>query len=152
MSFVLSRTIFLKSDILIIAGDISDDLDLSLNYMNNISDKYEKILFVDGNHEHVNAYPDLYDTNFIHKKVNELNNDKIIYLPDNEYIINNKVFIGYSGWWNYDNKNDLENAKSYFDGWIPKFTEEDNIKFMNNVLKQAEYEYDKIITLLDKYS
>ena len=141
-----------NSKILIIAGDISDDLELSLNYINNISDKYDKILFVEGNHEHVNAYPELYDTNFIHKKVNELNNDKIIYLPDNEIIINNKVFIGYSGWWNYDNENDLENAKSYFDEWIPEFTEKDNITFMNNVLKRSEFEYNKLISLLNKYS
>ena len=34
-----------KSDILIIAGDISDDIDLSIEYINNISKKYEKILF-----------------------------------------------------------------------------------------------------------
>ena len=55
-----------------------------------------------------------FDINFIHKKVNQLNNDKIIYLPNNEYIINDKVFIGYNGWWNYDNMNDLENAKSKY--------------------------------------
>uniref|UniRef100_A0A6C0C5V9 RING-type domain-containing protein n=1 Tax=viral metagenome TaxID=1070528 RepID=A0A6C0C5V9_9ZZZZ len=140
-----------KSDILIIAGDISDDLDLSLNYINNISEKYDKILFIDGNHEHVNAYPELYDINFIHKKVNELNNNKIIYLPNNEYKINDKVFIGYCGWWDYNNKLDLENGKKYFNKWIPEFTEEDNILFMNNVLNQAEYEYDKIINLLKKY-
>ena len=46
-----------KSDILIIAGDISDDIDLSIKYIDNISKKYKKILFVDGNHEHVNRYP-----------------------------------------------------------------------------------------------
>ena len=91
-----------KSDILIIAGDISDDLDLSIKYINDISKYYEKILFVDGNHEHVNAYPNLYELNYIDNKIKLLKNDKIIYLPDNEYIINDKVFIGYCGWWDYN--------------------------------------------------
>ena len=50
-----------KSDILVIAGDISDDLELLLNYINELSKKYKKILFVDGNHEHVNRYPNLYN-------------------------------------------------------------------------------------------
>ena len=40
-----------KSPYLIVAGDISDDLDLSLSYLDNISKYYKKILFVDGNHE-----------------------------------------------------------------------------------------------------
>ena len=45
-----------NSEYLIVAGDISDTLNTSLNYLDQISDHYEKILFVDGNHEHVNIY------------------------------------------------------------------------------------------------
>ena len=140
-----------KSDILVVAGDISDDLNLSLKWMDEISHKYKKILFVDGNHEHVNAYPNLYDINHIHNSVKSLNNDKIIYLPNNEYIIDDVVFIGYCGWWDYDNKQSLESAKTYFNKWIPNFTEKDNIQFMNNVLTRAEYENTKIVELLKKY-
>ena len=33
--------------ILIIAGDISDNLDLSIDYIDNISEYYDKILYVD---------------------------------------------------------------------------------------------------------
>lgn len=140
-----------KSDILVVAGDISDDLNLSLKWMDEISHKYNKILFVDGNHEHVNAYPNLYDINHIHNSVKSLNNDKIIYLPNSEYIIDDIVFIGYCGWWDYDNKQSLESAKTYFNKWIPNFTEKDNIQFMNNVLNRAEYENKKIRELLKKY-
>ena len=140
-----------SSEILVVAGDISDDLNESLKWMNNISNKYEKILFVDGNHEHVNAYPNLYDINYIQNSVNSLNNDKIIYLPDNEFIIDDKVFIGYCGWWDYNNKQSLEEAKKYFNKWIPEFTEKDNILFMNNVLCRADYEYNKIKNLIIKY-
>lgn len=140
-----------KSDILIIAGDISDDIDLSIEYIDNISKKYEKILFVDGNHEHVNRYPNLYNIKDIHDKIKSLNNDKIVYLPDNEYIINDKVFIGYCGWWDYNDKKDINSAKKYFNKWIPEFTEGDNIKFIESVLNRAEYEYNKIKELIKKY-
>ena len=49
----------IKNKILIVAGDVSDDLELSCNYLNHISQYYNKILFVDGNHEHVNKYPNI---------------------------------------------------------------------------------------------
>ena len=49
-----------KSNILIIAGDISDDINNSLNYINELSKIYQNVLFIDGNHEHVNKYPNLY--------------------------------------------------------------------------------------------
>ena len=48
-----------NSEYLIVAGDISDRLNTSLNYLDQISDHYEKILFVEGNHEHVYIYPKL---------------------------------------------------------------------------------------------
>ena len=140
-----------KSDILIIAGDISDDIDISIEYINDISQKYKKVLFVDGNHEHVNAYPELYDIKDIYDKIKLLNNDKIVYLPHNEHIIDDKVFIGYCGWWDYNEKKDINKAKKYFNKWIPEFSEDDNIKFMDSVLNRAEYEYEKIKDLINKY-
>ena len=58
-----------NSDYLIVAGDISDTLNTSLNYLDKISEHYEKILFVDGNHEHVNIYPKLYSTKYINSLI-----------------------------------------------------------------------------------
>ena len=80
-----------------------------------------------------------------------IDNDKIIYLPYKEYIINDIVFIGFCGWWDYDNKKSLEKGKTYFNKWIPEFSENDNITFMNNVLQRAKEEYDKITYLIKKY-
>ena len=71
------------------AGDISDDLNESINYLNEISKYYKKILFVDGNHEHVHKYPKLYDTQYINKLIT---NDKIVYLPTTPYKINETLF------------------------------------------------------------
>jgi metallophosphoesterase superfamily enzyme len=46
-----------KSKILIVAGDICDDLNDSINYLDHISQYYDKVLYVDGNHEHISQYP-----------------------------------------------------------------------------------------------
>ena len=56
-TFPLSWDIVNHSKILVVAGDISDKLDLSLEYLDKISKNYEKVLFVDGNHEHSLKYP-----------------------------------------------------------------------------------------------
>ena len=142
-----------KSKILIIAGDISDDLDKSLSYLNEISVYYDKILFVDGNHEHVNEYPNLYSINEINEKVKALNNKKLIYLPKNDYIVDNTVFIGYCGWWNYRNEDetDIKNNMNYFKEWIPHFTQKEVLQFSNNVILKATEEATLLKEKIKKY-
>lgn len=151
-----------KSNILVIAGDISDDLDNTLKYLSYVSQYYNKILFVDGNHEHVNKFPELYELNFINKKVSEYNkllgSDKIIYLPNNDYILDScecddTVFIGYCGWWDYcnlDNKTINDNL-SYFSKWIPGLTKGDGMEFIKNVSSRAKIEKDLLMDKIMKY-
>lgn len=133
-----------KSKILIIAGDVSDDIDLSIEYLNKISDKYDKILFVDGNHEHVKRYPNLFTSDEINKKVT---NDKIVYIPKNPYIIDKTIFIGCCGWWDY--KSGLEH--NYFKNWIKSFKKKENLSFCHNVLNRSIEEYNYIKDLVKKY-
>ena len=78
--------------ILIIAGDVSDNLNKTIDF-NFISKYYKKILFTDGNHEHTDVYPNLHSIDNIYKKIKELNNDKIIYLPKQEFIVNKSVLL-----------------------------------------------------------
>ena len=68
-----------EAKILVVAGDVSDNLDLSIEYLNEISNFYEKILFVDGNYEHVYRYPQLYSTDDIFQKLKQNKNKKIVY-------------------------------------------------------------------------
>ena len=46
-----------KSDILVVAGDVSDKLELSLKYLGKLREFYPIVLFIDGNHEHTYRYP-----------------------------------------------------------------------------------------------
>lgn len=147
-----------ESEYLIIAGDISDSIDISIKYLDFISQntKYKKILFVDGNHEHVNKYPSLYSHDEINKKIQDLNNNKIVYLPKIHLVNKNKdtIFIGVCGWWDYDNgkKKSIKENLDYFKEWIPHLNKEDSINFIKNVIKKSEEEYKELDRHLNKYS
>jgi len=141
----------IKSKILIISGDIADDLDISIKYLNDLSVNYDKILYIDGNHEHVNKYLELYTTTEINCKINALSNPKIQYLPEEPYILNKTAFIGVCGWWDYTNMSDTERHTTYFNDWIVHMKKSDNLEFINNVYKRSVMEYMKIINLLEKY-
>jgi len=139
--------------ILIIAGDISDNINLSIDYINNISHNYEQILFIDGNHEHVELYPKLYTTEYINKIVKQKQNDKLIYLPCNDYIIGDTVFIGFCGWWNYNKYSlkDINKSVDYFKNWIDEMNHSDSRNFIYNVFSKSKDEYSKLIFKLNKY-
>ena len=57
------------SELLIIAGDISDDIDISINFMNQLCRFYKMVMYVEGNHEHIEKYPQLYTRKEIAKKI-----------------------------------------------------------------------------------
>jgi len=135
--------------ILIIAGDISDDFKLSINYLNQISKFYKKILFIDGNHEHVIEYPRLILRHDMIYNLQALNNDKLIFLQDKPYIIDNNVFIGCCGWWNY-NKGEYKYSKDYFKNWID-FDEIQTQIFHNNVHIKSLMDYYYLLDQLNKY-
>ena len=89
------------ADILIVAGDISDDIGLSLEYLKIWKRHYKFVLFVDGNHEHKLVMPALYDTHTIGKEMTKTEYKVIFYIPTRPFMINITAFIGISGWWNY---------------------------------------------------
>lgn len=142
-----------NSEILVIAGDISDDIERSLDYLDKLSKNYEFILFVDGNHEHVNVYPYLYEKNEIIDKINKFNNPKLIYLPNKYFIVNKTVFIGVNGWWNYNNNNSesKKKSKNYFKKWIPKLDEIDSNIFINQVLEKSEEDFLYLKKSIEKF-
>ena len=138
------------SEYLIVAGDISDDINESIRYLNEVSKYYKKILFVDGNHEHVYKYPKLYSKKHISSCVT---NDKLVYLPSTPFRIHNTLFVGCCGWWNYNNESieSIQQCLEYFDSWIQHFTKKDNLDFINNVIKKSKEEYNELKDALEKY-
>ena len=142
-----------NNNILILAGDISDNLDLNINFINNLSNKYKYILFIDGNHEHVEKYPSLYSKEYIFKKIKKYGCKNLIYLPYNDFILDKTVFIGCCGWWDYNNFNisDINNSLNYFDNWISDLSKSDSREFIYNVYERSKLEYKELIEKLEKY-
>ena len=140
-----------KKGILIIAGDISDSLDLSINYLNNISENFDKILFIDGNHEHISNYPNIFSDYYINFNIDLKNNNKIQYLKEKDFFFNDTVIIGCCGWWNYDDMKG--NSDNYFKGWIKSLNNKnsENI-FMKNVIKHANLDYEHLKNKIEKYN
>ena len=135
--------------ILVIAGDISDNFDLSIDYLNNISKYYKKIIFIDGNHEHVMEYPRLIPRYEMVYKLKKLNNNKLNLLSHKPYIIDRNVFIGVCGWWNY-NKGDYKACKDYFKNWID-LNENETQLFHSNVHIKSLIDYYYLIEQINKY-
>jgi hypothetical protein len=138
---------------LIVAGDISDNIDITLQYINSISMYFTKVLFVDGNHEHVQEYPNLLTYDNIQNKINNLKSKNIYYLPSQPVIINKTVYIGYNGWWNY--KNDPKHIRScidtYFTNWLPLSKNECEL-FTNNVIERSNTELEYLKNYITMYN
>lgn len=106
------------SNILLIAGDISNNVNYTLRYLEHISKNYDRVLYVDGNHEHYsNVIIKQRYNNQTHiieeqkKVVSSINIDettmieyqseKVHYLGKEPFIIDDTAFIGVNGWYNF---------------------------------------------------
>ena len=144
--FVINHS---DAEYLIIAGDISDNINTSLEYINQISNNYKKILFIDGNHEHTENFPNLIDKYEIN---NMIKNDKLIYLSINPLIIEDTVFIGCCGWWDYNNKNEIDNYLNnnyYMSNFKLKFEEKKNL--ILNIIDKSEQDFLYLKENIDKF-
>lgn len=89
-----------KSDILIVAGDTSDSVDITCEYLHKLTDYYRDILVVDGNHEHQNNMENLEESIQYWKSC--VSQTLATYLGDKQPTINGVKFIGICGWWSFD--------------------------------------------------
>jgi Icc-related predicted phosphoesterase len=123
-----------KSDLLVVAGDISDNLDYSIEYLKEIKKYYKKIIFVDGNHEHIYITPKIYTKKCISDKF--LGLDGIHYLPSKDIIVEKTVFIGACAWWDYDKGNKFD---------------KDKMELSKNIFKVAKKEAMELEKKITKY-
>jgi len=88
-------------NILIIAGDTSNNPDLTIKVVNQASDLYDYVFFIDGNHEHYNKklyseniklFEDHYSQNYSSNYLNQNNPCKIV---------ERTAFLGACGWYDW---------------------------------------------------
>jgi len=88
-----------SSDTLVIAGDTSDTVEITCSYVEILQNYYKNILIVDGNHEHQTQM------NFLPESIlnwkDKISKTNAICLNNQDYIIDNTLFIGVNGWWSF---------------------------------------------------
>lgn len=157
----LDINIFKDSDskILIVAGDTSDTLKLSIEKLDEIGKYYDNVLFLDGNHEHVDNIPTVYDEYDIEKLATKANkkhgnkNNKLHFLSSSPFQIGDTIIIGKNGWWDYNNWDDKtikRETENYFKDWI-KISEEDSRKYCYNCMLQAKKDYNDLKKWVKQY-
>lgn len=114
------------SGILVVAGDVSDDITLTCEWLQK--QPYDTILFVEGNHEHVEYYEHM------STKIDV----PVINLSETDYIRDSVAFVGCCGWWDYADGS----AVKYFKDWMPHI---DNLSFEQLIKQRAEQEASTLI-------
>lgn len=119
-----------KSDIIIVAGDISDDINDTVKVVNKLTDIYEHVLFIEGNHEYQKYFPDLeYTPNFLKRNLSP----KVQYLFDKIYIIGDTAFVAQCGWWNFEFGEPIVHRDISRNEFVKVFSEE----MAEKILKEA---------------
>lgn len=98
-----------QNDILVIAGDTSDNLDLTADYINYLCAEYKQVIVLDGNHDNqpqdqkpwqcdlnldLDASTIAWNKTVAKTKAHNLSLEPII--------IGDVAFVGQNGWWTYD--------------------------------------------------
>lgn len=112
-SYKLDYSSMATSSIAVVAGDVSNDPYTTIFELEKIASHYDRVLFVDGNHEHydnrsesrnrANRMPP--QTYAIFRSEFE-SHPKIVYLDQgrNAFLIDGTAFIGANGWYDFNHQ------------------------------------------------
>ena len=85
----------------VVAGDVSQDLQTTKEFLYQLADNYKQVLFVDGNHEHKRDYSDIVaNCEWLENQLSRKRN--ISYLWDSACIFGSTAIVGTNGWWSFD--------------------------------------------------
>lgn len=152
--------------ILVIIGDVTDSMKETCDLLrNNINGCYDTVLFVDGNHDHADEYPQIHPHSAWESSIREVNRQltstDIVYLPSNVYVTEGVAFVGACGWWDYENgqmERNIDLVHRYFDDWVGEASKLKHCPdactvFASNAKKRGDEEVDSLrerIRSLDK--
>lgn len=85
----------------VVAGDVSKDIRLTISFLKHLSQCYQHVMFVDGNHEHYRSYGDIQQRTIeLEECLTGIKN--LTFLADSAFVIDETAFIGANGWWSFD--------------------------------------------------
>lgn len=85
----------------VVAGDVSQSLVKSRDFLYQLADNYKQVIFVDGNHEHKEDFSKILENcEWLEKELSKKQN--ITYLWDSTAIFGSTAIVGTNGWWTFD--------------------------------------------------
>lgn len=85
----------------VVAGDVSQNLHTTRNFLYQLSDYYKQVVFVDGNHEHKPSYENITDNcEWLEEELSRKSN--ITFLWDSTAVFGSTAIVGSNGWWTFD--------------------------------------------------
>lgn len=141
------------SDIVIIAGDISDIITETIIELKKACGIYKTVLYVEGNHEATYNYDNIeYSKTEISEYMTGYNN--FVFLSEKDYIIDNLVIIGATAWWDFKicepDIAEKDSIESFDINWCPtkNLSKKDIVK---NIKNAAYNDYNSIKSKILKY-
>lgn len=131
-----------KSDICVIAGDISDNITQTVEELRELASLYTHVIFIEGNHEHQHYWPDFnFAPEYLKNKLSTITN--VHYIYDDIFVLDKVAFIGKCGWWDFKFAEPLVSEKVGRDRFIQdKFDICDEIANKSN--EEFQYLFDNI--------
>ena len=141
------------ADVVIVAGDIADCVDVSVRELKEACNVYETVLYVSGNHEASNYYHDLSVVDaYIAEKMKDTPNFHL--LSETDVVMDNVVIIGATGWGDFkicEPEFMAEDCKKLFNSdWCPDKTLETEA-IVDNIVRAAHSDYESIKEKIRKY-
>lgn len=140
----------------IIAGDIADTLDITVEELNKACDVYDVVMYVDGNHEATHHYDDLgYVSNIVSKAMKDRRNfynlSKVDFIDEET----NTVFIGACAWWDFKicepEISHEEGKKNMSFDWNPNKAL-DSETIIQNIVNAAYDDYVRVKNRIEQYN
>jgi len=120
-------------DTLIIAGDASNNIEEVANVMYEAKKHYKNVAYVDGNHDHYNCNIPKSDYKSVSENMNYLFSmataDNWTYLPFRDLRLDDTVFIGNNGWYDWNAGDKRYTKEHYRNAWINYISDSRLVKF-----------------------
>lgn len=85
----------------IVAGDVSQSIYTTRDFLYQLADNYKQVIFVDGNHEHKPDYESIIaNCEWLETELSKKKN--ITYLWDSTAVFGSTAIVGTNGWWTFD--------------------------------------------------
>jgi predicted phosphohydrolase len=95
----------------IVAGDVAHDYGLVQDTLQQLSEQYQAVLYIDGNEEHKRNWHSIGENFQDLEQITDAIED-VVFLQDNVVIMNGVAVVGTNGWWDWEFDTQQDSAQS----------------------------------------